>query len=350
MHRWYCAECGSYCITYIRHYVISIILNAPESLSATEQDIVIASVGCNITFPPDNNSNDDSIKYLQENFNSVKIIHHKQNLGYAKGYNDAIKNINTKYLVLINSDIETTKNWYQPIIDLMEKQIKIAACQPKVLDYNNKNYFEYAGASGGFIDLFGYPFCRGRIFNFLESDKSQYEDDKEVFWATGACLFIKKSSFDEVNGFDEDYFAHQEEIDLCWRLKNKGYKIMVCPKSVVYHVGGGTLEKSSSFKTYLNFRNNLLTLYKNLTRTELILILPVRFILDGIAGISFLIKKNGFSHLIAVIKAHVSFYSKLPKYFTKRKKIKQKGNLTGRLKLFILLKFHLFRIRKFSDL
>ena len=332
--------------------LISIVLlnwNGKKLMQKFLPTLIKNSKGVDI-YVVDNNSNDDSIRYLQENFNSVKIIHHKQNLGYAKGYNDAIKNINTKYLVLINSDIETTKNWYQPIIDLMEKQIKIAACQPKVLDYNNKNYFEYAGASGGFIDLFGYPFCRGRIFNFLESDKSQYDDDKEVFWATGACLFIKKSSFDEVNGFDEDYFAHQEEIDLCWRLKNKGYKIMVCPKSVVYHVGGGTLEKSSSFKTYLNFRNNLLTLYKNLTRTELIWILPVRFILDGVAGISFLIKKNGFSHLIAVVKAHISFYSKLPKYFIKRKKIKQKANLTGRLKLIILLKFHLFRIRKFNDL
>ena len=251
--------------------LISIVLlnwNGKKLLQKFLPTLIKNSKGIDI-YVVDNNSNDDSIRYLQENFNSVKIIHHKQNLGYAKGYNDAIKNINTKYLVLINSDIETTKNWYQPIIDLMEKQIKIAACQPKVLDYNNKNYFEYAGASGGFIDLFGYPFCRGRIFNFLESDKSQYEDDKEVFWATGACLFIKKSSFDEVNGFDEDYFAHQEEIDLCWRLKNKGYKIMVCPKSVVYHVGGGTLEKSSSFKTYLNFRNNLLTLYKNLTRNRI---------------------------------------------------------------------------------
>ncbi|MBH70627.1 MAG: dTDP-Rha--alpha-D-GlcNAc-pyrophosphate polyprenol alpha-3-L-rhamnosyltransferase [Flavobacteriales bacterium] len=332
--------------------LISIVLlnwNGKKLMQKFLPTLIKNSKGIDI-YVVDNNSNDDSVKYLQENFNSIKIIHHKQNLGYAKGYNDAIKNIKTKYLVLINSDIETTKNWYQPIIDLMQKQIKIAACQPKVLDYNNKNYFEYAGASGGFIDLFGYPFCRGRIFNFLESDKSQYEDNKEVFWATGACLFIKKSSFDEVSGFDEDYFAHQEEIDLCWRLKNKGYKIMVCPKSVVYHVGGGTLEKSSSFKTYLNFRNNLLTLYKNLTRTELIWILPVRFILDGIAGISFLIRKNGFSHLIAVIKAHISFYSKLPKYFTKRKKIKQKANLTGRLKLIILLKFHLFRIRKFNDL
>ena len=332
--------------------LISIVLlnwNGKKLLQKFLPILIKNSEGIDI-YVVDNNSNDDSVRYLQENFNNVKIIQHKQNSGYAKGYNDAVKNIKTKYLVLINSDIETSKNWWQPIIDLMEKEINIAACQPKVLDYNNKNYFEYAGASGGVIDLFGYPFCRGRIFNFLESDKSQYDDDKEVFWATGACLFIKKSSFDEVNGFDEDYFAHQEEIDLCWRLKNKGYKIMICPKSVVYHVGGGTLEKSSSFKTYLNFRNNLLTLYKNLTIIELIWILPVRFILDGVAGISFLIRKNGFSHLIAVIKAHISFYSKLPKYFTKRKKIKQKANLTGRLKLIILLKFHLFRIRKFNDL
>ena len=212
----------------------------------------------------DNGSSDGTIEYVNNNYPNIGILQNHNNEGYAKGYNDALKFLDEKYYVLINSDIEVTDNWINPIINLMENDLDIAACQPKILDYNNKSNFEYAGASGGYIDSLGYPYCRGRIFSTIEKDSGQYNDIKEVFWASGACLFLRAEHFKSVDGFDNDFFAHQEEIDLCWRLKNKGYKIMVNPESTVYHVGGGTLDSSSPFKTYLNFRNNLFMLYKNL--------------------------------------------------------------------------------------
>lgn len=234
-------------------------------------------------FVADNASTDDSVDYVKINFPTVKIIINASNGGYAKGYNDVLKHIDSEYFVLINSDIEVTAGWLSPIIALMDNDKQIAACQPKILDYNNKNNFEYAGASGGFIDNLGYPFCRGRIFDSVEEDKGQYNDAIEVFWATGACLFVRAVHYNEVGGLDEDFFAHQEEIDMCWRLKNKGYKIMVEPKSVVYHVGGGTLNAGSPFKTHLNFRNNLFMLFKNLPTSSLFTIIPMRLVLDGVA-------------------------------------------------------------------
>ncbi|MEO6303690.1 MAG: glycosyltransferase family 2 protein, partial [Bacteroidia bacterium] len=211
----------------------------------------------------DNGSTDDSISFLKENYKQVNVIDLKANYGYAKGYNLALKQVPEDYYVLLNSDVEVASNWIEPVIDLMQKNENIAACQPKLIDFKNRDLFEYAGASGGYIDKYGYPFCRGRIFNSLEQDKGQYNTTAEVFWATGACLFVKAKAFWQVNGFDGDYFAHMEEIDLCWRLKNVGYSIYVQPASVVYHVGGGTLNKLSSRKTFLNFRNNLITLTKN---------------------------------------------------------------------------------------
>ena len=234
-------------------------------------------------FVADNASTDDSVDYVKINFPTVKIIVNASNGGYAKGYNDVLKQIDAEYFVLINSDIEVTAGWLSPIISLMDSDKQIASCQPKILNYNSKTKFEYAGASGGFIDNLGYPFCRGRIFDDLEQDKGQYNDAVEVFWATGACLFVRSTHFWELGGLDEDFFAHQEEIDLCWRLKNKGYKIMVQPKSVVYHVGGGTLNAGSPFKTHLNFRNNLFMLFKNLPISSLFTTIPMRLVLDGVA-------------------------------------------------------------------
>ena len=298
----------------------------------------------------DNNSNDESIIFLQENFPSVNIIINKINNGYAKGYNDALKKISAKYFVLINSDVEVTKGWLEPIIKLMDSNNQIAACQPKVLDYNYKEKFEYAGASGGYIDKLGYPFCRGRIFNHLEKDEEQYNNATEIFWATGACLFIRSKAFDEVNGFDEDFFAHQEEIDLCWRLKNKGYLIMVEPKSYVYHVGGGTLNASSPFKTYLNFRNNLSMLFKNLPILNLIIVILLRLILDGIAAMTFLKQRNGLQHLLAVIKAHFSFYHSIPKLIEKRKKINQNFYSKGKINSSILIENKIKKRNKFSEI
>jgi GT2 family glycosyltransferase len=298
----------------------------------------------------DNNSSDDSVKFLEENYPNIRIVQNDGNYGYAKGYNLALKQINAQYFVLLNSDIDVTKDWISPIISLMDSDKSISACQPKLLDYNNKNKFEYAGASGGYIDKFGYPFCRGRIFDDLEEDKDQYNDATEVFWATGACLFVRASHFWEVGGLDEDFFAHQEEIDLCWRLKNKGYKIMVEPKSVVYHVGGGTLNVGSPFKTHLNFRNNLYMLFKNLPLSSLFTIIPIRLVLDGIAAITFLSNKKGISHLFAVMKSHFAFYFEIPKLIAKRRKINQKSSLIGKMNYSILVRNKLNRIKKFTNL
>ena len=301
-------------------------------------------------FVADNASTDDSVDFVKNNFPNVKIIINHTNGGYSKGYNDSLKQIDAEYFVLINSDIEVTEGWLSPIIDLMDSDKKIAACQPKLLDYNNRNTFEYAGASGGFIDNLGYPFCRGRIFDDLEQDNGQYNDAIEVFWATGACLFVRASHFNEIDGLDEDFFAHQEEIDLCWRLKNKGYKIMVQPKSVVYHVGGGTLNTGSPFKTHLNFRNNLFMLFKNLPTFSLFIIIPTRLVLDGIAVLTFLNKEKGLQHVLAIAKAHFIFYFEIPKLMVKRQKIIQRSSLIGKINLSILVNNKLKGVNKFSDL
>ena len=301
-------------------------------------------------FVADNASTDDSVAFVKDNFPTVKIIVNASNGGYAKGYNDALKQIDAEYFVLINSDIAVTDGWLSPIIDLMDSDKKIAACQPKILDYNNKTKFEYAGASGGFIDNLGYPFCRGRIFDDIEQDNGQYNDATEVFWATGACLFVRASHFNEVGGLDEDFFAHQEEIDLCWRLKNNGYKIMVQPKSVVYHVGGGTLNAGSPFKTHLNFRNNLFMLFKNLPSSSLFTTIPTRLVLDGVAALTFLSKEKGLQHILAIAKAHFAFYFEIPKLMAKRQKISQRNNLVGKMNWSILVKNKMNGIKRFSEL
>ena len=298
----------------------------------------------------DNASTDDSVSLIENNFPSVKIIQNQLNEGYAKGYNDALKDLKEKYFVLLNSDIEVTNNWIEPIINLMEENPNISACQPKILDYNNKDSFEYAGASGGYIDNLGYPFTRGRIFDEIEPDNNQYDDVKEIFWASGACFFVRADHFNEVNGFDNDFFAHQEEIDLCWRLKIKGYQIMVHPRSVVYHVGGATLDDSSPFKTYLNFRNNLFMLTKNLNFFSLLITLYFRLPLDGIAAVTLLKKKNGFLHLLAVLRAHLVFYVSIPRLLFKRQINTAKTNLVGKMGFSILVKYYLEGKTKFSEL
>ena len=265
----------------------------------------------------DNASTDDSIAFLKTNFPMVSIIQNDKNYGFAKGYNEALKNIDAEIYALVNSDIEVTENWLQPIIETFGNEPKIAIIQPKILDFKDKNKFEYAGAAGGFIDQFGYPFCRGRIFETLEQDKHQYDDNCEIFWASGACFFIKKNVFDELNGFDEDFFAHQEEIDLCWRAFNKNHTIKYISSSIVYHVGGATLALGNPQKTYLNFRNSLLMLTKNVPLSSLFLVLFVRMILDGIAGFHFLFKGK-FQHFFAILRAHFSFYKMFLQTYKKR--------------------------------
>ena len=298
----------------------------------------------------DNASDDNSVEFVKNTFPTVNIIQNLYNVGFAKGYNQALSKLTERYFVLINSDIEVTNNWIEPIINLMEDDESISACQPKILDYNHKEKFEYAGASGGFLDNLGYPFCRGRIFDSLEHDRNQYNDISEVFWATGACLFVRSKHFNEVNGFDNDFFAHQEEIDLCWRLKNKGYKVMVNPQSIVYHVGGGTLDSSSPFKTYLNFRNNLYMLFKNLPVTDLIKTIFLRLILDGIAGLKFITKKRGLSHVLAILRAHIVFYLNLPRLILKRQKINQCSNLRGKYNWSILYRYYFKDQKTYSEL
>ncbi|OWP82946.1 glycosyltransferase family 2 protein [Flavobacterium columnare] len=272
----------------------------------------------------DNNSNDNSISFVKEQFPHIKIIKNKDNFGYAKGYNEALKHVEEDIYALVNSDIEVTKNWLQPIEKLFDENPKIAIAQPKILDYKNKVMFEYAGAAGGFIDRYGFPFCRGRIFETLEQDNGQYDDIIDIFWATGACFFIRKEIFRELNGLDADFFAHQEEIDLCWRAFNKGYMIKYCGFSTVYHVGGATLKTGSPEKTFLNFRNSLWMMTKNLPTSQLIPILFVRMLLDGMAGIKFLVELKP-KHFWAILRSHYYFYTNFSKQFKKRS-TNQKGN------------------------
>lgn len=269
----------------------------------------------------DNNSSDDSVAFLREKFPMVKLVLNTANEGFAKGYNDALKSVSAEYFILLNSDVEVTPDWIAPLIALMEGDKSIAACQPKILAFHQKTTFEYAGAAGGFIDKYGYPFCRGRIFNAIENDNGQYNDAREIFWATGACMVVRSEVFSRMGGFDGDYFAHMEEIDLCWRMKNLGHKIFVQPASLVYHVGGGTLNKVSPKKTYLNFRNNLVTLTKNHSSQYLWIKIIYRMVLDGIAAFKFLLQGEP-AHFFAVLKAHGYYYAKLPSTLSKRKALR----------------------------
>lgn len=313
---------------------------------------VIANSGSAKIYMADNASTDDSITFVKSEFPSVTIIENKENNGYASGYNTSLKHIEAEYYVLLNSDVEVSPNWIDPIIQMMEKDNTIAACQPKILSYKEKSMFEYAGAAGGFIDKDGYMFCRGRIFNHFEKDEGQYDGIKEVFWASGACLFIRADLFHEVGGLDDDFFAHMEEIDLCWRLKNRGYKIMFNSDSVVYHVGGGTLSKINPIKTYLNFRNNLYLLTKNYIEGNFALKLFYRLILDGLAGFKFLLDGHP-DHTIAIIKAHFSFYSNFGKFYKKRRasiKDVKNYNPTGEYKKSIIFEYFIKQVRDFSDL
>ena len=267
----------------------------------------------------DNASTDDSNSYIKAFYPTVTIVKNDSNLGFASGYNEALKNIDAELFALVNSDIEVTKNWLQPIITTFENESTTAIIQPKILDYKRKDYFEYAGAAGGYIDQYGYPYCRGRIFDTLEKDNGQYNDNCEIFWASGACFFIRSQVYQELNGFDGEFFAHQEEIDLCWRAINEGYKIKYNSQSVVYHVGGATLQQGNPMKTFLNFRNSLLMLTKNLPEEKLYKILVARMVLDGVAGIQFLVKGKP-KHLWAILKAHWSFYGFYNRYYKKRSK------------------------------
>lgn len=257
----------------------------------------------------DNNSTDGSKHFVKTQFPSVKWIQLSENFGYAKGYNEALKQVNEEYICLLNTDIEVTQNWLQPVVNLFEKDDSIGIIQPKILDFKNKEYFEYAGAAGGFIDKYGFPFCRGRIFDTLEKDKNQFQT-QEIFWASGACFFIRNNVFKQLNGFDDHFFAHQEEIDLCWRAFNQNIKVYYCNESLVYHIGGATLKKSNPQKTFLNYRNSLFMLYKNLPKEKRFGIIFKRLCLDGLAGIKLFLSLQPL-HTFAIIKAHFAYYGNL---------------------------------------
>ena len=272
----------------------------------------------------DNASTDDSIHFIETNYPDVTIIRNKGNYGYAKGYNVALENVEEEIYALVNSDVEVTAGWIEPIKNLFERDAETAIIQPKILDYKNKAYFEYAGAAGGFIDKYGYPFCRGRIVETVEEDKGQYDDEAEIFWASGACFFIRKVVYRALKGFDEDFFAHQEEIDLCWRAFNRNYKVRFCSGSLIYHVGGATLQTNNPRKTFLNFRNSLWMMTKNVPSSQLLPVFLIRLILDGVAGMRFL-SIGQFAHFFAILKAHYNFYFKFF-YFLNKRESKQYRN------------------------
>lgn len=302
-------------------------------------------------FVADNGSDDDSVSFVKQNFAEVKILELGANYGYTGGYNRALIQIKAEYFLLLNSDIEVTHNWLTPLLKRMDENAGIGACQPKILSWHEKNMFEYAGASGGFIDKLGYPFCRGRIFDTIEEDKGQYNDAVKIFWATGACLLVRADAFFKAGMLDDEFFAHMEEIDLCWRMQNLGYEIWVEPASVVYHVGGGTLHKSNPKKTFLNFRNNLALLYKNLPSNKLFSTIFLRLILDGLAGVNFLLKGQ-FADIIAIIKAHFAFYGMLPYLKRKRNSMPETlplEKLNGISKAGIVKSYYLNKIKAFSQ-
>ena len=270
----------------------------------------------------DNASMDTSVAYVEKFFPEINIIQHATNEGFANGYNLALSQIDADIYALINSDVEVTPNWLQPIIQFYKDHENACIVQPKILDFKFRSYFEYAGAAGGFLDKYGYAYCRGRVFETIEADKDQYKS-APIFWASGACLFIKAKDYKELGGLDGDFFAHYEEIDLCWRAQNQQKSVNYIAESTVYHVGGGTLKKQSPFKTYLNFRNSLFTLVKNLPKEKLFPILFTRMVLDGVAGIRFLLRGE-ILHLWSILKAHFSFYRNFSKMYQKRNQEQRK--------------------------
>ncbi len=319
----------------LQKFLPSVIANTPSWCS-----VIVA----------DNASTDNSISVLQQHFPDVRCIEMQQNLGFAGGYNHALQQVDAEYFILLNSDIEVTPQWVEPIIEFMIQHAEVAACQPKILAYNQKDFFEHAGACGGYIDYLGFPFCRGRIFNSLEKDENQYTDNKEIFWATGAAMFIRSNVFKATGGFDADFFAHMEEIDLCWRMKHFGYKLYCIPASKVYHVGGGTLHKSNPKKTYLNFRNNLIMLLKNLPSGSRFSVFVKRLFLDKLAFIKFFVSGN-FKDAWAVYRAYfyVMLYFKI--IMRKRREIKNISSGVSCIFEKSIVSEHFFRgKKKFTEL
>ena len=321
--------------------------NGEKLLEQFLPSIVNFSANEAVIYVADNASTDASIAFVKEFFPAVNIVENVLNGGYAKGYNNALKSIEADIYCLINSDVAVTKNWLPPILEVFKKEKNTAIIQPKILDFKNQKKFEYAGAGGGFIDFFGYPYCRGRIFNNLEVDNHQFNDVTDIFWASGACFFIRANVYHQLNGFDEDYFAHQEEIDLCWRTQNISLVVKYVGTSTVYHVGGATLQETNPHKTYLNFRNSLLNIVKNVPKKWFLFLIFFRLLLDGIAGLKFLIELRPI-HTFAILKAHLSFYRNFFKFLRKRKKLQKKVNYN--IHTSIVWQYFIMRRKKFKDL
>lgn len=301
----------------------------------------------------DNASTDGSIDYIKNNFPHIKLLALERNYGFAGGYNKALEQLDSKYFILLNSDVEVTENWILPILDFMDHDLSIGACMPKILAFHNRELFEHAGAAGGFIDKNGFPFCRGRVIDSVEKDFGQYNSIIPVFWATGACMFVRAEAYKIAGGLDERFFAHMEEIDLCWRMQWHDYKIMAYPLSHVYHVGGGALPKENPRKTYLNFRNNLFLLTKNLPHNKLFATLLIRMVYDGAAAIQYLFKMK-FEFFWVVLKAHIHYYQQLNYLLNFRKNAKYLKNNSKKFSGFedvnIINRYYLMGYKKFSEI
>lgn len=300
----------------------------------------------------DNASTDGTGEYVNENFPEARVIRLDVNKGFTNGYVQGLKQVDAEYYVLLSADFEVTPGWIKPCIDIMDNDPQVGACQPKIKYYKQKTQFEYAGGAGGWIDKYGYPFCRGRIFYTVEEDTGQYDETQEIFWASGGCMFVRASLYEELGGFDNDFYAHMEEIDLCWRMKNSGYKIMACPDSIVYHVGGSVISYGSPEKIYHNFRNGLILLVKNLPPDRFLRVMLIRFMLDYIAETKALLSLN-FGEFWAIIRAQWAFYSQLGKWMKKRRELKKyitNPNNTAIYQRSIVWQYFIKGKKRFSDL
>lgn len=297
----------------------------------------------------DNASTDDSVDFISENHPDVTLIRFEENFGFSGGYNKAIRLIESEYIILLNSDVEVTENWIPPVLEILEDDNSLAAAQPKIIDYKKKTHFEYAGGAGGYLDTLAFPFCRGRVFHTIEEDHGQYDDTRDVFWASGSCLFVRRDAYLEAGGLDVDFFAHMEEIDLCWRLWNLGYRVAVCHKSSIYHLGGGTLDKSHPRKTYLNFRNGLSLMLKNEPGSKLIWKLPLRMILDWLAAVHFS-SHSGLKHGAAIFKAHWHFTHTFLANYKKRKHIVRKNTQSPRHKGLIIWQYFALGKKRYNEI
>ena len=326
--------------------VVILNYNGVELLKQFLPAVIEHSGNCQVVLI-DNHSSDDSISFIK-NYPQVQLVKLEDNYGFSGGYNKGLKFVKAENFILLNSDVDVTMGWAEPLIGFMQSHPEVAICQPKILSYLDQNRFDYAGAAGGYLDLLGYPFCRGRIFDTLEKDQGQYDDNREIFWAGGACFFIRAKVFNQLGGFDQDLFAHMEEIDLCWRSQRVGYKIAYVGGSTVHHVGGGTLSDSNPIKTYLNFRNGLHLLVKNSSISALLWKLPVRFCLDFVAGVRFLFQGN-WDHCLSVIKAELVFIWEFPKAWSKREQFKAPFG-TKLSNILLVWEYFIKRKRRFQDL